>query len=307
MTLVDIPPGGAGEKLPLGRTIGRAYSSYFANFIDVLRIEWLWLIVVGPLTGFGSWLQLSWMASVLPGLRPGESPGSLRAPFEISVLNNAATITLLLAGVCIAVAWHRRLLLDEAPGFSGSNVATGHVWRYIGMAMLIVLITAWPAVLIFIAMYFMSPFNTGVPQPPSSQLFYIILAALILFCVGMVVAQRLSILLPARAIGDMNFTMKQAWARTRGNTWRIFWGYFVCTLPPMILAQVIWLISMASTLPGRPAFGPTFVRLMTIFGALMSVYYLLILPLAIGFLSHAYRHFFPAVWRPVESSTRRDI
>lgn len=38
-----------------------------------------------------------------------------------------------------------------------------------------------------------------------------------------------------------------------------------------------------------------FVMRMTVMSTMVTAYYLLILPIGIGFLSHAYRHFFEAV------------
>ncbi len=49
------------------------------------------------------------------------------------------------AGVSIAVAWHRRIILGEQPGFSGSNVATKSLWRYDGVGFAIGLIAFLPS------------------------------------------------------------------------------------------------------------------------------------------------------------------
>jgi hypothetical protein len=298
MALVDTTPGGPGSKLPLGRTIGLAYSTYFGNFVDVLRISWLWLVVVGLLSGFASWLQFSWMASVLAGAQGGLRPGipnstSLRPPIEAIALQYTTYLLLLFAGVSIAVAWHRRLILDEAPGLSGSNVATHNVWRYVGMALAIVLITTIPAAVIIFPIFFFlfTPIATGgVSAPPGAGFFFIFPVVFIVFAAVMAVGQRLSVLLPARAIGNVSLTFKEAWTGTRGNTWRLFWGYGACTIPPLMVAQIISIPLIISLHPG-PTLGPGFAQGMAIFSAIFTIYYLLVLPIAIGFLSHAYRYF----------------
>ena len=115
-------------KLPLWDTICLSYSSYFRNFPDVLRISWLWLAVVTPLWGIMSLLIFSWMAGLMADLKRGPSPQipthMVSMPVETIPLGPAAVLALMLAGLSIAVAWHRRVILGEHPGFSGSNVAT---------------------------------------------------------------------------------------------------------------------------------------------------------------------------------------
>jgi len=55
-------------------------------------------------------------------------------PLELLVLQAIVAAVLFVAGVSIAVAWHRRLLLDEHPGFSASNLVTRSLWRYASVA-----------------------------------------------------------------------------------------------------------------------------------------------------------------------------
>ena len=56
----------------------------------------------------------------------------------------------LLAGVSIAVAWHRLILLGEQPRLSGTNLATISLWRYVGIALAIYVIATLPAVVILL-------------------------------------------------------------------------------------------------------------------------------------------------------------
>ncbi len=96
-----------------------------------------------------------------------------------------------------------------------------------------------------------------------------------------------------RRIGDQGLTIKQAWHRTRGNTWRLIWGLLVTTMPPLIIAQIGFVMLMGLPNPMRLA-SEDFVARMTVTSTVFSVYYLLIVPIGIGFLSHAYKHFFQA-------------
>jgi hypothetical protein len=279
--------GTANPKLPLWKTIGLSYSTYFHGFGTALQISWPWLLLA-PLTGAASWLQMSWMAEVLANMKPGAPP---RIPTEAAVLGNLSTAVILFAGVSIAVAWHRHLLLNEAPGFSASNVVTRNLWRYIGMAIAICLIAWLPVLIIMVpVLLWAMQHTTDVSAAPAGPILFLgVLVALIGYFAAIAATLRLSLLLPARAIGDLGLTFKEAWNRTRGNTWRIFWGIVVCTLPPLLAAEIAFLVLVGlpnpvaeSAMPGR----------WVVAGIVFVSYYLLVVPISIGFLSHAYRHFF---------------
>jgi hypothetical protein len=248
-SLPPSPTGGrrnSAAKLPLWKTIRLSYSSYFLNFPDVLRISWLWLAVVAPLMGIMSWLQFSLMADVIASMKRG-TPAS--KPIETTALSNVANLVFIFAGVSIAVAWHRRIVLGEHPGFSGSNLATKSLWRYLGMGIAIGLIVLLPALLLSLPMFvLLSPVVAGgAPRFPMliPVIFLIYLAAFAVFL-------RLSLLLPARAVGDLALTFKETWKRTRGNTWRMFWGIAACALLPALTARSPYLdFLVPACLPAR--------------------------------------------------------
>jgi len=289
-------------KLPLWRAIGLSYSIYFRHFIDALRTSWVWLVVVGALTGFASWQQFSWFASVVASTPRGMPPKAFTPPpepIEAVLLMNLSQLLVLFAGVSIAVAWHRLIILGEHPGFSASNVTSRNLWRYIGVGLVIVLIMALPLVLIFAPMIYFIPKPGGTPPP--TWFFALIPVFMLLYGVAMALMLRLSLLLPARAIGDLDLTFKQTWNRSRGNTWRMFWGIGACTFPPLVLAQIVYLLTIGFPNPLKFS-GEDFVAQMTANSVVLMVYYLLILPIGIGFLSHAYRHFFQAGIEPAEGN-----
>jgi hypothetical protein len=292
MSSAEGPPDLPYPKLPFRDAVSLAYSTYFLHFIDALRASWLWLIVGSVLTGFASWQQWSWMATAIANLEPGHPP-QMPKPTEMAVLLSLDNIGLLLAGVSIAVAWHRLMILDERPGFSGSNVATKNLWRYVAMAIAIFLIDFLPAAVVMLPLfYFLGPLKAG-GNPPPPGFFAAIPLVLVLCAVGIAVAFRLSLLLPAQAIGNSSITFKQTWRRTRGNTWRLFWGIVLTTIPPLLLMQIAFLTTMGTAIPANLA-SAEFVTRMTVTSTVSVIYYLLILPIGIGFLSHAYRHFFQA-------------
>jgi len=71
MSLADSPPDPPYPKLPFWDTVSLSYSTYFSQFIDVLRASWLWLLVVAAFTGFASWQQWSWLARAMENLFTG--------------------------------------------------------------------------------------------------------------------------------------------------------------------------------------------------------------------------------------------
>ncbi len=293
-TLLSRPQTGSGRdraanpKLPLWDTIRLSYSSYFHNFPDVLRISWLWLAATGIL----GWLLISWAAGVTAALKRGMPPSK---PVETIVPATIVLVTIgilvfAVAGVSIAVAWHRRIILRELPGFSGSNVATKDLWRYVWMGFAIGLIVFLPLLVIVLSMsLLLSPLaKAGTPWSPIP-----IPIIFLLWLAGLAATLRLSLLLPARAVGDLDLTFKETWKRTSGNTWRIFWGIAACTLPPMLLVQLVVQIVSSSflILSHVKSDGDVIVGVAGI-NAILFVCNLLTLPIGIGFLSYSYSHFF---------------
>jgi hypothetical protein len=294
MSLDSIEASEPQAKLPLRDTISLSYSTYFHHFIDALRASWLWMAVVATITGVASWRQWSWFGTVMAEVKPGALPLAMNHmpyPPGIAALAGLDDILLGLAGVSIAVAWHRLLILGEHPSFSGSNVATRDLWRYIGIGLAIVLIVMLPIMtIVFPAFYFILPLQHAAPGSPPAALFLLIPLFFVLYFVGIAVILRLILLLPARAAGDLSLTFRQTWDRTRGNTWRLFWGLVATTVPPFLLAEIAFVL--IGGLPNPAMFaGKDFATRMTATSTIFVVYYLLMLPVGIGFLSHAYRHF----------------
>ena len=132
--------------------------------------------------------------------------------------------------------WIQHSFLHPIPlGFSGSNVATKNLWRYVRMGFAIGLIVFVALLVVLLSMsLLLSPVaKAGTPWSliPIPMIFLLWLA-------GIATMLRLSLLLPARAVGDLVLTFKETWKRTRGNTWRMFWGIVACTAPPMLAAQL---------------------------------------------------------------------
>lgn len=130
--------------------------------------------------------------------------------------------------------------------------------------------------------------------PPHTPFFVLILALMVLDIFAVAVALRLSLLLPARAVGDLRTTFEQMWNRARGNAWRLFWGVAFTTVPPLLLGEIGILLAGGGPPSPLKFLNEDFAAQMTVNSSVFVIYYLLMLPIGIGFLSHAYRHFFQA-------------
>lgn len=273
--------GPADPKLPLWPTIRLSYASYLQHFGDVLRISVLWLALMAVFDAATGWMQATWMTHVMKN--PAPQP-NLTEPLEMSALGNISSVVLALAAISIAVAWHRRLLLDEPPGRSGGNVGTLALWRYIAVTILACVIAAAPALLLLLAIWLFGwmPAADDViaPQTP------VLISAFGLASVaGIMILLRLCVLLPANATGNWTLTVKGAWRLSRGNGWRLFWGIVACGLPPFLLlglvfVGVIWL----------PAADNVYRVQWAVASAVATCCWLIAWPIGIGFLSYAYRH-----------------
>src|SRR5258708_26693365 len=217
------------------------------------------------------------MATAMANLKPGLPPQMPRSS-AMALLLNLANILLLLAGVSIAVAWHRLMILNEHPGFSGSNLATKNLWRYVVVGLALCLIMFLPVAAVMLpTFYFLFPATAG-GAPPAAGFFPLIMVIFVVYAVGIAIALRLTLLLPARAVGDTSLTFKQTWNRTRGNIWRLFWGIVVTTIPLLLIAQIVFLVGIGPPHPGV-AGDEDFVARMTAASTVFSIYYLLIVPI----------------------------
>lgn len=293
MSSVPDHDGAVAIKLPLGQTISLSYSSYFRHFPEVLRASWIWLLLSVALSGAASWWQWSTLARTMADLKGGMRPEQLihqqSMLIGVALFANVVNLVFLVAGVSIAVAWHRYLILAEQPGLSGSNLVSGNFWRYVGAGLAIALMVLVPFLAVAVPAFLWLSSFAGAP--PKSGIVIVSLIALIVYIAGVTAFLRLSLLLPGRAAGDLTLTFRHTWKQTRGNTWRIFWGLLACSVPAGLLVQIAFVAAVGFPNPVTLASDATIIR-MVITNAVALICYLLTMPIWIGFLSLAYLHFF---------------
>jgi hypothetical protein len=176
----------------------------------------------------------------------------------------------------IAVAWHRLLLRDEHVG-SGTYLRLDGI--VIGYALLFFLIGLLPSVPQFLGQILETSKST--PAGGLTQVLSFLLS--IVSIVALLIAARLSVILPAKALGQDQITPGTVWTATKKNTWRLFWGYG-------LTAVVVGFVSgMLLFLQGW--FGSSRMTFTLVWTALTFIWVLGGM-IGVGFLSLAYRHFF---------------
>lgn len=246
------------RKLPFWRTVAACYFVVFGNFGQLLRISWLWLLIMLPVYAVAQWLtspsqaeQTGWLMSMLP-----------------SVLESPALAS-------IAVAWHRLVLRQEGVQGAAYLRLDRVVWWYAAVLLFFLAVTVGPFV-------FAATRGAALPDDPNAllmpllQVFGGIAAGL---AIGAFVLPRLSLVLPAGALGE-RLALGDAWRATRGNTWRLAWASLLCSLPPLMPPLVLlWYVDAGWT------------TLSVIGGTVYSLAYVLVVTIAVTLLSLAYRFF----------------
>lgn len=191
------------RKLPVGTCIRHAVNSVRNNISYAFRISWPWYaaIVVLAVVTF----------ALLGVLAAG---GVFSAMHFGMILFVAAS---LVAFAAIAVNWHRYILLDEAPKGGDIFRIDGKTWRYLGNLVLVALILF---IITFIIVGPLVAIATGLSSDVVIAVAIII--GLLLFLALAVFSIRLSVKLPAVALGRRDFTFSRALAATRGNNPQLF-------------------------------------------------------------------------------------
>jgi hypothetical protein len=253
------------RTLPFWRTVGLAYAAPFVHSGALLRAARLWFLVLAPPLLVISWYQAPMQAEVLA--RVGTEPRPVNAPWQLELLILFSQLVLSVPIASIAVAWHRLILNREIPAAVYLRIDRG-VWLY--TAFLLVMVLSLTA-LGNLPRLVNAGFGDGVEDILEAL-------SLALWIALMCVLGRLSLTLPAIALGHTDFGLRESWRATEGNTWRLFWGYLLCcfalVLPASLLFRLVGVDRVTATII-QAATG-----LISILASIVSV----------GFLSFAYRH-----------------
>src|SRR5262245_51878382 len=269
----------APSKLPLWRTIGEAYALWARNFPDLVRIVWLWMVLMAPILAILDWWQvpyLTGMMRVTSSGRPFADPN----PMLTLVMHIVSAVIMLPVLASVAVAWHRLLLRDEHPGPGAYMRLDGVVVGYAALAFWIGVIALAPS---YISMLFQIVTGTSATMQDALALVVQSLAGLVSIVAFFIVA-RLSLALPVMALGRAHITLGMAWRVSKRNTWRMVWAYFFCISPWAAIAGGLTYYWLLRTDYSRAT--------ITLILVVMGSFGLVVNMISVGMLSLAYRHFF---------------
>lgn len=278
--------------LPVWSTVKLAYAALRDHFRDALTITWPWLSFVVPVVGYSALMQAHRMQAIFATI----PPTVVEEPWQLRPLAIAYMLAFIVGGACMAVAWHRLLILDEPPTMGGHSPLRAQTWQYLAAGILISAFCLTPIVgAMFLGARFLPPFLH----------FFAVLTLMILLLGA---SARLVLVLPARAIGDRQLSFIQALKLTRGHNIEMFWGSLLCTLPWLVALQVVAWLSGAMPRPhlGPPGTAPiidVYPERFAAFNAVTVIAYALLILVWVGFLSYSYRHFCEAEHPPASGGS----
>lgn len=208
------------RQLPIGQTINHMLASTYNNMGFAVRAQWPWVAIL-----VAAYLFLPLIAGVPLNMPPEQmaqmfkvDPG-FAARFFILIF--AIALISVLALSSIAVNWHRYILLNEVPQGMEKLRIDGSVWRYFGNALLIGLIV-FPALIPIMFLGFAVNAVTSPVLFLAVMLIYMVVAVVPLF-------YRLSIKLPAVALGRHDFGFSDAMQISTQNWWQLVAVGFLVT------------------------------------------------------------------------------
>lgn len=282
-------------KLLLRQAIGQAYSGWFRRFPDVMRATWFWIILLVMAMGAADWLKWSVSVSAVESFKAGVLEDPMLRIVASGALYVLTAVMFIVATIDIAVTWHRRLILGEAPAPIGSNVVKNAFWSYFSRLLVLVAAVGGPIVIFLIVIELDHSSDESYPVELGFDELLAASVALVILLAALAIFSRMSLVLPSSATREVSLTFKQSWKLTRDNTWRLMLGLIVCAFLPLVPIDI--LSSLFGLIDPKISYGEMLVSeavpIELIDGALghqiRMICQLLILPIGVGFLSHCYQ------------------
>jgi hypothetical protein len=193
------------RKLPVIAAFIHALKSTWHNLPFAFHVSWPWLLLLIPVSIWGD--------SELPKFDPlAITPEQQAAMNQFLFKTYVSGFVSMVTYASIAISWHLFILKDEVPQGRSRLRFDGIVWRYFGNSLLVILFASLALVPLVLAV---SGFGLVVGLSPQGIINTFIAAAAL---VAIPVTYRLSVKLPAIALGRKDFRFADAWNLTRGNT-----------------------------------------------------------------------------------------
>jgi hypothetical protein len=213
------------RALPVLGALRHCWRSINGNMGVALRMSWPWIAVIMVINLAGD----AYLTKATP------DSGAM-APSDYPILLAIELVTML--GISsLAVNWHRYIFLDELPASLAARLRLDRVvWRYFGNMLAVLAMLALAAVAAIVAVALAIPQQAADAPPPWA---YALTGLLIL--IAATYFYRLSVKLPAIALGRDDYGFRNALDDTRGNS---------AALLGFILLQALAVAAVASAVLG---------------------------------------------------------
>lgn len=249
------------SKLPVWRTVKESFALIFRHVGALWRIVRVWLLVMLPVYALAHW--------AVAKLEPW--------PFAVIVSIWIMPIIDLPFLASVAVAWHRLVLDGEAVQSRAYLRLDRIVWLYALYSLGLMLLVWGGPLAIWV-------FSSAFGWLEGWTAFAAILVLPIILLAVILVAPRLSLVLPAHAV-ERPISLSNALALTRGNTWRMAFATFVVAFFVGLMGWpllALWGEVAQQSLGVISEIGDSVIA---------SLVYAVLMIAAVGFLSLCYRHF----------------
>jgi hypothetical protein len=287
------------SKIPFWRNVGAAFAFLAEDPGRFFRLGAVWIFVACLI--YAAMVAIVGPAAI--GSARYHDAGTAQG-FAYSLVSVVFSVFRLLSGIAFAVAWHRAVLLDEAPPVLAAPRFQEREWRFllysivVGLivvgAMLLLAAVAFGAGYAAVGGHWLAGGARGISPRPA----FLALAGGI-FTAGFIAMlpfwARLTLGLPAIAVGEPRGVLGRAWHRGWRNGWRLFFGPALCALPFTLAAGILETVSGIGRLIAALTAAPTVVAwaVAVVFFALSYIASFLGAAAAVTFLANAYRHLTP--------------
>jgi len=228
----------APPKLPVRQTVRDSYAIVARNLGQFVRICWVWVLIMVPVYAALDWLEETW---------PAESATQATYHWMRAIAAALPSPVDLPFLASIAVAWHRLVLREERVTQAAYIRLDGVVWRYVFYGFAFLLLERGTLVISSFLVQNLA-FESDFPTRLLIELLAEPTSAGTAMAVGLLVLPRLSLVMPAVAVGE-RLSLRQAWRITHGNTLRLGVATALCMLPAVTLAMVVPLLMLLVRAP----------------------------------------------------------
>jgi hypothetical protein len=263
-------------KLPVWATVRATYRSVKEHAGDLA------LLSRGTATAAFVAVVLSYGAVqlLLSDERRGGEFLELPAGERVAAYTSLATLVILFGLFVIIVRWHRLIVRDVEPGSTRPR-ATRAAMLYFARGLLLGAIGGAIGIVCGLLPVTLS---RGFPIPEDVRWWLTFASVAAAAIVALLTVGRLSLILPAGAVGDYHVTMGRAWQMSRGNSWRILAGSALASGPVLVVNIV--LNGFIDALPSMSADVASLLTMLT----LSLLLFVVTAVVQASFLSYAYKH-----------------